>query len=49
MKAIQMSQTGAPGVLEYVDLETPKPGPGQVLVRAEFYLRKPIRRARSQR
>ncbi len=35
MKAVQMSQFGSPGVLEYVDLETPKPGPGQVLVRAE--------------
>src|SRR5476651_157266 len=35
MKAIQISRTGGPEVLEYVDLPTPKPGPGEVLVRAE--------------
>lgn len=34
MKAIQISQTGGPEVLEYVELRTPKPGPGEVLVRA---------------
>ncbi len=35
MKAIQISRTGGPEVLEYIDLPTPKPGPGEVLVRAE--------------
>ena len=35
MKAIQISRTGGPKVLEYVDLPTPKPGPGEVLVRAD--------------
>ena len=35
MKAIQISRTGGPEVLEYVDLPTPKPGPGEVLVRAD--------------
>ena len=35
MKAIQISRTGGPEVLERVDLPTPKPGPGEVLVRAE--------------
>jgi NADPH:quinone reductase len=35
MKAIQISRTGGPEVLELVDLPTPKPGPGEVLVRAE--------------
>ncbi len=34
MKAIQMTETGAPEVLQYVDLPTPKPGPGEVLVKA---------------
>ena len=34
MKAIQMSETGGPDVLKYVDLPTPKPGPGEVLVKA---------------
>jgi NADPH:quinone reductase len=34
MKAVQISRTGAADVLEYVDLETPRPGPGQVLVKA---------------
>jgi len=35
MKAIQISRTGGPEVLQYVDLPTPKPGPGEVLVHAE--------------
>jgi NADPH2:quinone reductase len=35
MKAIQISRNGGPEVLEFVDLPTPKPGPGEVLVRAE--------------
>jgi NADPH2:quinone reductase len=35
MKAIQISRTGGPEVLDYIDLPTPKPGPGEVLVRAD--------------
>ncbi|MCW5603946.1 MAG: zinc-dependent alcohol dehydrogenase family protein [Burkholderiales bacterium] len=34
MKAIQITETGGPEVLKYVDLPTPKPGPGEVLVKA---------------
>ena len=34
MKAIQMTETGGPEVLKYVDLPTPRPGPGEVLVKA---------------
>lgn len=34
MKAIRMTETGGPDVLKYVDLPTPKPGPGEVLVKA---------------
>ncbi|HWP26804.1 MAG TPA: NADPH:quinone reductase [Xanthobacteraceae bacterium] len=34
MKAIQIRRTGGPEVLEYVELPTPEPGPGEVLVRA---------------
>jgi NADPH2:quinone reductase len=34
MKAIQMLETGGPDVLKYIDLPTPKPGPGEVLVKA---------------
>ena len=34
MKAIQISKTGGPDVLELVELPQPKPGPGEVLVRA---------------
>jgi len=34
MKAIRMTETGGPDVLQYVDLPTPKPGPGEVLVKA---------------
>lgn len=35
MLAIQLSRTGGPEVLESVSLDTPSPGPGQVLVRHE--------------
>ncbi len=35
MKAMQISETGGPEVLAYVELETPTPGAGQVLVRTE--------------
>lgn len=35
MKAIRVAQIGGPEVLEYVDVEAPKPGPGQALVRLE--------------
>lgn len=35
MKAVQVSQPGPPDVLQYVDVETPLPGPDQVLVRTE--------------
>lgn len=34
MKAIRMTETGGPDVLKYVDLPTPRPGPGEVLVKA---------------
>ena len=36
MKAVRFSATGGPEVLEYVDVETPTPGPGQVLVDVEY-------------
>lgn len=50
MKAIQITETGGPDVLNYVDLPTPKPGPGAVLVKAhsigvcmpEIYVRKGV-------
>jgi len=35
MKAIQVKRTGGPEVLELVDLPTPEPGPGEILVRQE--------------
>jgi len=35
MKAIQISRTGGPDVLDLVELPTPRPGPGEVLVKAE--------------
>jgi NADPH2:quinone reductase len=35
MKAIQISRTGGPDVLEVVDLPDPRPGPGEVLVQAD--------------
>jgi NADPH2:quinone reductase len=34
MKAIQITRTGGPEVLHYVDLPTPRPGPDEVLVKA---------------
>lgn len=34
MKAIRITRTGGPEVLEYVDLPTPEPGPDEVLVKA---------------
>jgi NADPH2:quinone reductase len=34
MKAIEINRTGGPEVLLHVDLPTPEPGPGEVLVRA---------------
>jgi NADPH2:quinone reductase len=34
MKAIRMERPGGPEVLEYVEMPTPVPGPGEVLVRA---------------
>jgi NADPH2:quinone reductase len=33
MRAIRFSRTGGPEVLDSVEVETPKPGPGQILVR----------------
>jgi NADPH:quinone reductase len=50
MKAIQITETGGPEVLKYVDLPTPKPGPNAVLVKAhsigvcmpEIYVRKGV-------
>jgi len=35
MKAIRVSQTGGTEVLQYVDIETPRPAPGEALVRIE--------------
>jgi NADPH2:quinone reductase len=35
MKAILLSRTGDPSVLEYTEVPTPRPGPGEVLVRAD--------------
>jgi NADPH:quinone reductase len=35
MKAILLSRTGDPSVLEYVELATPRPNDGEVLVRAD--------------
>jgi len=35
MRAIRFSETGGPEVLQRVEVETPRPGPGQVLVRHE--------------
>ena len=34
MKAIQISRTGGPDVLDYIDMPVPRPGPGEVLVKA---------------
>lgn len=33
MRAIRFARTGGPEVLELVEVETPRPGPGQILVR----------------
>jgi NADPH:quinone reductase len=33
MKAIQITETGGPGVMKLVDVDVPKPGPGQVRIR----------------
>jgi NADPH:quinone reductase len=35
MHAIEVAETGAPEVLNYVEKEQPSPGPGQVLIKAE--------------
>jgi NADPH2:quinone reductase len=35
MKAIQLNRTGGPDVLDLVEMPTPKPGPGEVLIKAE--------------
>jgi len=35
MKAILLTRTGDPSVLDYVDVPTPRPGEGEVLVRAD--------------
>jgi NADPH2:quinone reductase len=35
MKAIQIHETGGPGVLKLAELPIPQPGPGQVLIRVE--------------
>jgi NADPH2:quinone reductase len=34
VKAIQITRTGGPEVLEYVEMPTPRPGPREVLVKA---------------
>ncbi len=34
MKAIQITRTGGPEVLQYVELPTPRPGPDEVLIKA---------------
>src|SRR5258706_2156477 len=35
MKAIVLTRTGDPSVLDYVETPTPRPQPGEVLVRAD--------------
>jgi NADPH:quinone reductase len=35
MKAILLRRTGPPSVLEYCEVPTPRPGPGEVLVKAD--------------
>jgi NADPH:quinone reductase-like Zn-dependent oxidoreductase len=35
MRAIEVTETGGPEVLTYVDKPRPSPGPGEVLIKAE--------------
>src|SRR5690242_12223006 len=35
MKAILLRRTGDPSVFEYTEVPTPRPGPGEVLVKAD--------------
>ena len=35
MKAILLTRTGDPSVLDYVEVPTPRPKPGEVLVKAD--------------
>ena len=35
MRAIRFDRTGGPEVLEFVEIDTPTPGPGQILIRHE--------------
>lgn len=42
MKAAFISQTGAPDVIEYGDLDTPRPAPGEVLVKVGAVALNPI-------
>lgn len=35
MRAVRFSQTGGPAVLKLVEVETPAPGPGQILIRQQ--------------
>src|SRR6266566_1453075 len=42
MKAAVLHQYGGPEVLRYEDIERPKPGPGQVLVRVQAASVNPI-------
>jgi NADPH2:quinone reductase len=35
MHAIEVSRTGGPEVLSYVDTRQPAPGPGELLIKAE--------------
>ncbi|PXX11925.1 alcohol dehydrogenase-like protein [Mycolicibacterium moriokaense] len=35
MRAIEVTETGGPEVLRYVDTPTPSPAPGEVLIKAE--------------
>ncbi|MGB0572939.1 MAG: quinone oxidoreductase family protein [Alphaproteobacteria bacterium] len=37
MKALQIQAYGGPEVVEVIDIETPEPGPGQVLVKAHTF------------
>lgn len=36
MKAVRIARTGGPEVLDYIEVPTPRPGPGEVLVRTEW-------------